>query len=69
VSMLVEDMSRNKCFSQVIISHVLRVISICDLFSHSSSHSVCKTQSYRFRNNAADRMLCIRFRTFVLVIS
>jgi hypothetical protein len=31
--MLVEDMSRNKCFFQVWISHVLRFISICDLFT------------------------------------
>jgi hypothetical protein len=32
------DMSRNKCFSQVRISHVLRFISICDLFTDSSSY-------------------------------
>jgi hypothetical protein len=38
VSMLVEDMSRNKCFSQVQISHVWRFISICDLFGASSSY-------------------------------
>jgi hypothetical protein len=31
VSMLVEDMSKNKCFFQVPISHVFRFISICDL--------------------------------------
>jgi hypothetical protein len=30
--MLMEDMSRNKCFSQVRISYVLSFISICDLF-------------------------------------
>jgi hypothetical protein len=35
VSMLVEDMSRNKCFFQVRISHILRFISICDLFTDS----------------------------------
>jgi hypothetical protein len=29
--MLVEDTSRNKCFSQFRISHVLRFISICDV--------------------------------------
>jgi hypothetical protein len=34
-SVLVEDMSRNKCFFQVGISHVLRFISICDLFTDS----------------------------------
>jgi hypothetical protein len=37
VAMLVEDMSRNKCFSQIRISHVLRFISICDLFTDSPS--------------------------------
>jgi hypothetical protein len=35
VSMLVEDMSRNGCFVQVRISHVLRFISICDVFTDS----------------------------------
>jgi outer membrane lipoprotein-sorting protein len=35
VSMLVEDMSRNKCLFQVRISHVLRFTSICDLFTDS----------------------------------
>jgi hypothetical protein len=36
VAMLVEDMSRNKCFFfQVRISHVLRFISFCDLFTDS----------------------------------
>jgi hypothetical protein len=34
-SVLVEDMSRNKCFFQVQISHVLRFIFICDLFTDS----------------------------------
>jgi hypothetical protein len=38
VSKLVEDMSRNKCFFQVRMSHVLRFISICDLFTNSSSY-------------------------------
>jgi hypothetical protein len=37
ISTLVEDMSRNKCFSPVRISHVLRFISICDLFTDSPS--------------------------------
>jgi hypothetical protein len=36
--MLVEDMSRNKCIFQVRISHVLRFISICGLFTDSPSH-------------------------------
>jgi hypothetical protein len=36
VWMLVEDMSRNKCFFQVHISHVLHFISICDLFTDSA---------------------------------
>jgi hypothetical protein len=31
--MLVEDMSRTKCFFQVQISHVLHLISICNLFT------------------------------------
>jgi hypothetical protein len=36
VSVLVEDMSRNKCFLfQVRISHDLRFISICDVFTDS----------------------------------
>jgi hypothetical protein len=35
VSMLVEDMSRNGCFSRVRISHVLRFTSICDQFTDS----------------------------------
>jgi hypothetical protein len=39
-SLLVDDTSRNKCFFQVRISHVLRFISICVLFSDSSSYSV-----------------------------
>jgi hypothetical protein len=34
---LVEGMSRNKCFFQVRISPVLRFISICDLFTDSTS--------------------------------
>jgi hypothetical protein len=33
--MLVEDMSRNKCLFQVRISHVLRFISTCDVFTDS----------------------------------
>jgi hypothetical protein len=33
VSMLVEDTSRNKCFFRVRISHVLRFIFICDIFT------------------------------------
>jgi hypothetical protein len=35
---VVDDMSRNKCFSfHVRISHVLLVISICDIFTDSPS--------------------------------
>jgi hypothetical protein len=37
-SNVVEDMSRNKYFSQVRISHVLRFVSICDLFTGSPSY-------------------------------
>jgi hypothetical protein len=37
VSMFVEDMSRNKRGFQVQISRVLRLISICDLFTDSPS--------------------------------
>jgi hypothetical protein len=40
VSMLVEDMSRNKCFFKVLLSHVLRFISICDLFADSPSYNI-----------------------------
>jgi hypothetical protein len=40
ISMLVEDMSRNKSFSHVPISHVLRFISICVLFTDSSSYYI-----------------------------
>jgi hypothetical protein len=35
ISILVEVMSRNKCFLQVRISYVLRFISICDIFTDS----------------------------------
>jgi hypothetical protein len=35
--MSVEDMLRNKCFSQVRISYVLHFISICELFIDSPS--------------------------------
>jgi hypothetical protein len=38
--MLVEDMLRSKCFFQVWISHVLRFISICDLFIDSPSYTI-----------------------------
>jgi hypothetical protein len=37
-SLLVEDISRNKCFSQVRISHILRFISSCDLVTKSPSY-------------------------------
>jgi hypothetical protein len=36
--MLVEDISTNKCFLQVRISHFLRFISICDLFTDFPSY-------------------------------
>jgi hypothetical protein len=36
--MLVEDMSRKKCLFQFQISHVLRFISICDLFTDCPSY-------------------------------
>jgi hypothetical protein len=44
--MLVEDMSTNKSISHVRISHVLRFISICDLFT---SACVTKTSLHIFR--------------------
>jgi hypothetical protein len=46
VSMLVEDLLRNKRFFQVWISHVLRFISVCDLFTDSAScfHSKAHTR-------------------------
>jgi hypothetical protein len=34
----VEEMSRNNVFFQVLISHVSRYISICDLFTDSPSY-------------------------------
>jgi hypothetical protein len=40
VSMLVEDVSRNKYFFQVRISHVLGFISICYLFTDSPSYFI-----------------------------
>jgi hypothetical protein len=48
VLMLVEDLSRNKCFFQDQISHVLRFISICDLFTDSPSHEKRKQQKCIF---------------------
>jgi hypothetical protein len=42
VSMLVDDMSRSKCSFQVRMSHVLRFISICDLFTDSPSYHIFK---------------------------
>jgi hypothetical protein len=36
VSVLVEYMSRNKCFTQFRISYILRFIFICDLFTDPS---------------------------------
>jgi hypothetical protein len=45
VSMLVEDMSRNICFYQVRISHVLRFISIYDLFTDTPSYIQFKRAS------------------------
>jgi hypothetical protein len=38
ISMLVEDISRKKRFFQVLISYVLRFISIYDLFTDSPSY-------------------------------
>jgi hypothetical protein len=40
VSVLVEDMSRNKYFHQVHIAHVVCFISICDLFTDSPIYTV-----------------------------
>jgi hypothetical protein len=36
LSMLVEDMLRNKCFFQVSILHVLRFVSVYAIFTDSS---------------------------------
>jgi hypothetical protein len=36
---LVEDMSRNKCFFHVQISHVLHFISVCDLLTDFPLHN------------------------------
>jgi hypothetical protein len=38
VSVLVEDMSRSEFFFQVLISHVLRFMLICDIFTDSPSY-------------------------------
>jgi hypothetical protein len=39
VSMLMEDISRNKCFYfSIRISHILRFISICDVFTNCPSY-------------------------------
>jgi hypothetical protein len=44
VSMLVKDMSRNECFPQVRISHVLRFISILTyLLTPSYNHLSCQS--------------------------
>jgi hypothetical protein len=40
ILMSVENMPRNKCFVHVRISHILRFISICDIFSDPSSYEV-----------------------------
>jgi hypothetical protein len=42
VSMLVEDVSRNKCFSHVRISHVLRFKSICDIITDTTTTTTTK---------------------------
>jgi hypothetical protein len=44
--MLVEDLSRNKCCFQVRISHVLRFISISDLFTDFPSYVHICDRSY-----------------------
>jgi hypothetical protein len=52
VSMLAEDMSRNKCFFQVRKSNALCCISICDLFTESPWYtytSVCVCVFYSCR--------------------
>jgi hypothetical protein len=40
--MMVEEISRNKCFSPVQISHVLCFKSICDLLTVSPSYHTVK---------------------------
>jgi hypothetical protein len=45
VSVLVEAMSRYKCFFQVRISHILLFISICDLFTDCPSNIVSSGES------------------------
>jgi hypothetical protein len=46
VSALVEDISRNKWFSQIRISYVLRFISICDLFTDSPAYLIWTYERY-----------------------
>jgi hypothetical protein len=48
---LVEDMSRNKYFFQVRISHVLLFISICDLFTDSPSYVQILVKIRQNKNN------------------
>jgi hypothetical protein len=53
--MLVEDMSRNKCFSQVRISHILRFISIWGLFTDSSTYKQDKPE-YKSNNSSREEI-------------
>jgi hypothetical protein len=52
-------MSRNKCFFQVRVSHVLRFMSICDLFTDSPSYFSIRSGDWtaqfarNFRRNSA----------------
>jgi hypothetical protein len=43
-------MSRNECFFQVQISHILRFISICDLFTDSPSYIHRFIHQFSFRH-------------------
>jgi hypothetical protein len=52
ISMSMDDMSRNKWFLQVRISHVLHFISICDPFTDSSSYLYwATTASFQIPSN------------------
>jgi hypothetical protein len=68
LSMLVEDMSRNKCSFQVQISHVLRFISICDLFTDCPSYMTISLSYIIYQSDWGMKLishlcLVVRWRT------
>jgi hypothetical protein len=54
-------MSRNKCFFQVRILHVLSFISICDLFTDSPSYIVDGS------TEKTELLFCPRYRVVVKI--